>query len=196
MKRGYLIDRPRSVATDADERLARHLATAQRQMQARDEMGRITAVLPSPLAAWEEPKRQVGQLPRRGGKRKKTISTRLPIGAYVALKMLAERREVTLSYLVHEALASVLEPVLQASSRGLADHPDLIGPPQRLHRRGPPTRPQQNRGRGGFLTDHMPRPSYAPDFPESGPPALDPDRPTGSSQTKSGRLLTDRWPRR
>jgi hypothetical protein len=137
---------------DADERLARHLATARRQMQ-RDEMGRIVGRLPSPLAAWEEPKRQPGQSARHGGGRNQFFSVRLPVRAYAALRTLAERRGVTLTYLVHEALASVLQPVLAAPSPSLADRPLDVAQPHRMHRRREPV-PAPHAGTGrGFLTD-------------------------------------------
>lgn len=136
----------------ADEQLARHLATAKRQMQergqTRDEMGRITKRLPSPLADWEEPKRETGEAMHRWRGRDQIVCIRVPIRAYAELKNLAEQRGVTLTYILHEAIENKLQPVLQASLPALTDAPIPFRQPNRIHSAEPP-----QVKRRGYLTD-------------------------------------------
>lgn len=140
--------RERSPPKTADGQLTRHILTANRQMQARDGMGRITPRLPSPLGEWDEPKREVGEAVHHWGSRDQTICFRVPIRAYAALKNEAEKRGVNLTYLLHEAVANLLQPVMQAPSAGLADKPILFRQPDRIHSAEPP-----QVKRRGYLTD-------------------------------------------
>jgi hypothetical protein len=154
MKPGYLTDRVKRSVGNADEQLARHLATARRQQQARgeiprDELGRIAATRRSPLTEWEEPKRQYGQTSRHGGGRMRGFTITVPIRAHAALKMMADQRGVSLNFLVGELLAESLAPSLMAPSRSLTDRPIVIRQPDRIHSPQPP----QLRRKGGYLTD-------------------------------------------
>jgi hypothetical protein len=96
------------------------------------------------------PKRQVGQSARHGGGRNRFFGLRLPVRAWAALRALAERRGVTISYLIYEGIAHVLAPVLIDGPGGLTDRPIEIGPPQRFHRHAAPPTASARRG---MLTD-------------------------------------------
>jgi hypothetical protein len=137
----------------ADEQLARHLATAKRQMQARgqtrDDMGRITAPQESPLAEWAEPKRQYGEVARySGGGRMRMRSFALPVRADAALRNIADQRGVSVSFILCEKVAELLAPLIEAPIRGLTDAQIPFRQPDKVHSPEPP-----QLKRRGYLTD-------------------------------------------
>lgn len=131
-----------------EEQIARHVATARRE-QPRDEVGRLSSTLPSPLAAWETPQHQPGTTARHGGGRMRNFTMKVPILVYNELKTIAEKRGVSINFVIGEALAAILPPIVPASSRGLTDKPLNIGQPNRIHA----YEPVRRKPKGGGLID-------------------------------------------
>lgn len=135
----------------ADKSIARYAAAGlrrKRELDNRDELGRITERNENPLSGWMEPKRRYGQV-TRGGKARMTVSAiYLPTRALAALRTIADRRGVSVNYLICESLAPILNPLLTDDSPGLTDRPISVAPPSRVH----PKEPPQVR-RPGVLTD-------------------------------------------
>jgi hypothetical protein len=72
----------------------------------------------------------------------------IPKRARAALGILSQQRGMTMNYLICEAIAEIIKPLLTEPSRSLIDEQPLIDPPSRM-KSAKPALPKQR----GFLTD-------------------------------------------